>query len=267
MAPQLLTSNAMSTFSGLSDSYQGPGVCQHQHSSAMASFALPLHSMPTSTRPFTCVLGPHNTREVGRTDDCQFPRQMKALSYRTVRGLLEEVMGRRRSGLPCTWPLPSYCLLQYFASFLVNSSGPSILFPYFGYSVHQGFQNTSNLTPLLFLSISPISNRCPSTYVTIRSIWHRSKSPQSTSLSPPPRILISISFIWLQQIVIFPRHGLKHETTYTYISTSMKETHVSNDVQYDAQKSHQHTNKHQYYRGVLKYNCKQYFKHTLIAAD
>lgn len=39
----------------------GPRVCQHQHSSAMASFALPLHSMPTSTRTFTCVLGPHNT--------------------------------------------------------------------------------------------------------------------------------------------------------------------------------------------------------------
>lgn len=43
----------------------------------------------------------------------------------------------------------------------------------------------------------------------------------------------------------------------------MKERHLSTDVQYDAQKSHQSINRYQYYRGALKYNCKQYFKHTL----
>lgn len=176
-------------------------------------------------------------------------------------------MGRRRSGLPCTWSLLPH-RLQYFASFLVNSSGPSILFPYFGYSAHQGFQNTSNLTPPCFLAFLPYEIDAHLHTVTIRSLWHRSKSPPSTSLSPPPRALISISSTWLQQICIFPRHGLKHETTYTYTSTSMKEErYLSTDVQYDAQKPHQHINKHQYYRSVLKYNCKQYFKHTLIAAD
>lgn len=84
-------------------------------------------------------------------------------------------------------------------------------------------------------------------------------------LCPPPREYLSILALFGYNI--FPRHGLKHETTYTYISTSMKERHLSTDVQYDAQKSHQHINKHQYYQDVLKYNCKQYFKHTLIAAD
>lgn len=198
MASQLLTSNTTTTFSSLT-AIRAPRFANTSTQVRLSpSHSTTLHAhMDSHLR----ARSSQHPCEVGRTDNCQFPREMKTLSYRTVRGLLEEVMGRWRSGLPCTWSLPSH-RLQYFASFFVNSSVPSILFPYFGYSAHQGFQNTSNLTPLCSLAFLHI-NRCPSTYCHIRSLWHRSKSPPSTSLSPPPRYLSVLALFGYNRYAFF----------------------------------------------------------------
>lgn len=157
--------------------------------------------------------------------------------------------------MACTTPW----LLCCSTGFLGNSSGPGGLFS-FVYSAHWDSLDTSTLTPFLLQPVSHVK----------QMLFHIRPpvDPYGIGLGLVKVLLCFlhntmtyISFIRLQQICNFPHHGLKQKRQHTLMYPLQEKApvgaHPGRCLELPpAQRSMATLER------VLKYNRKQYFKHT-----